>query len=78
MEFKVGDIVYDEKYGIGTIVKIKDYHNEYPILVLFHKLDTKDIYTLDGKRWEDFPTSLFHVSEQDLLYITWLYNFFLL
>lgn len=56
--FRVGQTVYDVRFGKGVVTNIvNNIHEEYPIEVLFNKVDKKD-YTHDGKFTvsDDFPS----------------------
>lgn len=56
--FRVGQTVYDLRFGEGVVTNIvDDINDEYPIEVLFNKVDKKD-YTHDGKFTvsDDFPS----------------------
>ena len=50
--FKVGDLVYSEFYGHGTVIKFHDRTEEYPIVVRFDN-GIQD-YTLTGA-WAEAP-----------------------
>jgi hypothetical protein len=57
-EFKVGEKVFDLRYGNGVVTKV-DKFGEYPVFVEFEK--TEDAYATDGKNYDsDVFISLYH------------------
>ena len=66
--FKVGDRVFDVRYGWGTIVKYNATQN-YPIEVKFDKNDLEELirYTKYGKDYKLDDAGLLSFTEYDLI-----------
>lgn len=59
--FKLGDDVFDEQYGYGTIIKF--FTNDiYPIHVKFHNLNIIRSYTLKGQWLIGSAVTLFKIE----------------
>lgn len=62
-KFKLGDNVFDEQYGYGTIIRILT-NDKYPISVKFHNLNIIRTYTLTGQWLIDSAITLFKIETQ--------------
>ena len=61
---RVGDVVYDIRYGHGKITHINP-GDDYSIVCYFHEAQEKETYTIDGRThdWHIGPV-LFHAKPE--------------
>ena len=57
--FKVGDKVFDIRYGWGLVVSVNILTNDWPVEVVFNgKEELLDEYTFDGRAFINYPPTL--------------------
>lgn len=61
MDFTVGDLVWDFRFGNGKVEQISDHAKTYPVAVVFEEYSDITVYTSDGKCFSADPNRcLFH------------------